>query len=648
MENIFVEFLPPWVETGLQPAFYDKESGTVLQQTARMYARVNMLIRMFNKLSRNTKNTVEDYINRFNELYTYVHDYFDNLDVQEEINNKLDDMTEDGTLQSILLNYTTTYKVYATTRDMIEDYSILVSGMRIKTLGYYNINDGGGAEYLITDSEPSKYHIVLGDGSLYALLITSNVNVDQLGANGGNYDLSEYFDSLEDAQKVYPNATDLNEKIGGVAIQCAINYFHDYTIYLNSNTYYKNTQLTNGTYTRICLIGNARWKSIIKETDTSVSENNMLELNIDSKRSNIENIEFIGPYEMTDTAQATLESYNTNGIVMNGATYTNIKNCVFRQCKRGIKLHNSWTNIFEDCYFARCNYGVDCSTSSNCNDIEINHCFVEYNNHGFCMGEGRNQMILNCDVEKNNVDGVFKQNEGDIQIISSYFEDDINIEYGTTYVRNVLIQGCAFYQNSTNDDFYNFINYNGLANKTKITIQSCNFIDGNENSTGVAIKEKNNSGNLHPILIENTTTNLKEFIIDRFKGIHINNGVINNYSFNSYQTNYIYGSDGGSKTLAINGINSYRIDLFTSGTYSIIFPTIPESEMCCDHTIKFVVPGYNTSASNGQYSLVPDDASTCNVSGQTTIDKNDIGKEITARLVAYKNGRSYWNIAKSA
>lgn len=102
MENIFVEFLPPWVETGLQPAFYDKESGTVLQQTARMYARVNMLIRMFNKLSKNTKEVVENYIEQFNELHDYVHDYFDNLDVQEEINNKLDAMVEDGTMAEII------------------------------------------------------------------------------------------------------------------------------------------------------------------------------------------------------------------------------------------------------------------------------------------------------------------------------------------------------------------------------------------------------------------------------------------------------------------------------------------------------------------------------------------------------------------
>ena len=105
MENIFVEFLPPWVETGLQPAFYDKESGTVLQQTARMYARVNMLIRMFNKLSKNTKTTVEEYIDKFNSLHDYVMDYFKNLDVQEEINNKLDEMSESGELERIITEY---------------------------------------------------------------------------------------------------------------------------------------------------------------------------------------------------------------------------------------------------------------------------------------------------------------------------------------------------------------------------------------------------------------------------------------------------------------------------------------------------------------------------------------------------------------
>ena len=44
--------------------------------------------------------------NLFVELQTYVNDYFDNLDVQEEINNKLNDMAEDGSLYAIIKQYT--------------------------------------------------------------------------------------------------------------------------------------------------------------------------------------------------------------------------------------------------------------------------------------------------------------------------------------------------------------------------------------------------------------------------------------------------------------------------------------------------------------------------------------------------------------
>ena len=105
MQNIFIELLPPWIETGLQPAFYDKESGTVLQQVSRMWAKMIELGQGFNTFSTNVTDTVNSYITQFNELYTYVHDYFDNLDVQEEINNKLDQMVEDGTFQRLVGEY---------------------------------------------------------------------------------------------------------------------------------------------------------------------------------------------------------------------------------------------------------------------------------------------------------------------------------------------------------------------------------------------------------------------------------------------------------------------------------------------------------------------------------------------------------------
>ena len=102
MQNIFIDVLPPWVETGLQPAFYDLESGTVLQQTARMWAKMREMGVAFNTFTEDVTETVNRFIDEFHELYTYVHDYFDNLDVQEEINHKLDIMAEDGTLANIL------------------------------------------------------------------------------------------------------------------------------------------------------------------------------------------------------------------------------------------------------------------------------------------------------------------------------------------------------------------------------------------------------------------------------------------------------------------------------------------------------------------------------------------------------------------
>lgn len=53
----------------------------------------------------NNATLEEEYIEKFNELKSFVDHYFDNLDVQEEINNKLDQMAEDGTLSSIIGAY---------------------------------------------------------------------------------------------------------------------------------------------------------------------------------------------------------------------------------------------------------------------------------------------------------------------------------------------------------------------------------------------------------------------------------------------------------------------------------------------------------------------------------------------------------------
>ena len=200
MNNIFIEYLPPWVETGLQPAFYDKESGTVLQQTARMYAKVHELTQAFNDLSEETKSVVDEYTAKFIELHDYVHDYFDNLDVQEEINNKLDAMVESGDLQQIIEEYLNSIAIFGFDDvASMKDGTTLVDGSYAKTLGYYNVNDGGSAVYKITSSTPLSGHYETLNNGKYAVLITNGevVNAVACGVNpDGTTDNASLINSL--------------------------------------------------------------------------------------------------------------------------------------------------------------------------------------------------------------------------------------------------------------------------------------------------------------------------------------------------------------------------------------------------------------------------------------------------------------------
>lgn len=124
----------------------------------------------------------------FTELKNFVDNYFDNLDVQEEINNKLDAMVEDGTLQEIITTYiqANTAWCFNTVADM-KSADNLIAGSYAQTLGFHTINDGGGALYYITDSGTANEMDVIAVDDLYANLITNGeTNIKQLGAYGDN------------------------------------------------------------------------------------------------------------------------------------------------------------------------------------------------------------------------------------------------------------------------------------------------------------------------------------------------------------------------------------------------------------------------------------------------------------------------------
>lgn len=69
------------------------------------YGMMMKLMKAMNDVIGN-QNEVEDDMSKlyeaFTELQTYINNYFDNLNVQEEINNKLNEMVEDGTFDTII------------------------------------------------------------------------------------------------------------------------------------------------------------------------------------------------------------------------------------------------------------------------------------------------------------------------------------------------------------------------------------------------------------------------------------------------------------------------------------------------------------------------------------------------------------------
>ena len=76
----------------------DFDAITNWQLFCKLGEEINKIIEKTNL----TGEQVENLTNAFIELQNYVNNYFENLDIQEEINTKLDEMVEDGTLAEII------------------------------------------------------------------------------------------------------------------------------------------------------------------------------------------------------------------------------------------------------------------------------------------------------------------------------------------------------------------------------------------------------------------------------------------------------------------------------------------------------------------------------------------------------------------
>lgn len=188
--NNEIKFLPPFkrmcMSIGTLPSsFY--ASMSYYESMVWLYEYLkNEVIPVVN----NNSEVTEELQTAFTQLEEYIRTYFDNLDIQHEVDVKLDEMALDGTLADMIAEYIKMQGqlVYDSVADMKVAENVQ-NGSFLKTYGYHEYNDGGGALYkartVTTDDVIDEMTIIsLHDNTLVAELIINNLNVKQLGAYG--------------------------------------------------------------------------------------------------------------------------------------------------------------------------------------------------------------------------------------------------------------------------------------------------------------------------------------------------------------------------------------------------------------------------------------------------------------------------------
>lgn len=361
----------------------------------------------------NNAEALEEVQNLMTQLQEYVDNYFTNLDVQEEINNKLDDMVEQGTLQEIIADYLNSKAVfgYDTVADM-KAATNLIDGSYAKTLGYHTKNDNGMATYKIRkitndDTVDEMTIISLNDETLIAeLIITDIMNIECFGAYGDN--------THDDSNSI--------EKAVNLGL----------TVLFSNKSYKCNKQIT---ITKACkLLGT----SSTRETNryyidfSDSTDNECFIFNV--KGIIFENINIKGNRD------------SSIGITLINTSRFTFKNCGFYYLNKAIYTNRAWSTSFYDCVFEYCN---------TC--VEFNGINTSFLFNGTIFYSSTNGIVSNQELDYSNiVGGGFDHVDTCINLVS------------TSYANNITLLNCGF------EDYITGII--ALGN-SQTTVISCTFVN---------------------------------------------------------------------------------------------------------------------------------------------------------------------------
>ena len=391
------------------------------------------------------------------ELQDYVVHYFDNLDVQDEIDNKLDQMAEDGTLQEIITAYIQANVAWTfnTVADMKASTN-LIAGSYAQTLGFHALNDGGGAIYYITDTGIANEHDVIAVGELYAIYVNTDgeVSVKQFGAKGDgttddtdaiqyavnyafNHNSNVRIDGTDDYYKVtlpivanvYRSDSGFWYGIGSKIIGENISNSRIVKIGDAVHTYHSNPNVNNVNATLICANTNAALEKGVGIYLDSISLENFSDSTLSTKSENSYGL-------FTNVSRSTYKNLNINaykGINANNFSCL-YENIVFNCTEKAFVLDGGTSNTFRFMYAPGC---IDPYTVSSSYSTLMSVCCDGAKGTLFTLS-GLGISLLNCGAESKNAQYIFKVANGFTTLkIDNFF---MHRQIGDT---NLALEDCA-------------------------------------------------------------------------------------------------------------------------------------------------------------------------------------------------------------
>lgn len=259
-------------------------------------------------------------IDAFNELENYVNNYFENLDVQEEINNKLDEMAESGQLADIIAQYLDLASVLAfNTIEELHNAINVNNGSICYVLGENSYNDGNGSYYKVrpitSDDTIDGYHIVS--------IVNDNTIIAERMYNKNLYVTPEMFGCIGDG------ITD-----DTINFQACITYAKTNNMKIKSST--DKTYLINDT-----LDVSNLYIDLNHATIKAGSSIVMMEVDTNTGYTNIENIIF----DCNDTASCGLKLTESRRSKFNNLDFINVHTIGCEILSTGESYENMFDNI---------------------------------------------------------------------------------------------------------------------------------------------------------------------------------------------------------------------------------------------------------------------------------------------------------------